>query len=146
MRDRTSLRGTQLRKTAGLTARGSLGTGKSLSFVRHLEMTNPIESQTEVLTAIVEIIYASTPSNFDEANCSFEYFVEDDYSWSVGSEFSYILNGEKVGAYLNDQVDRASILVAKLHQLMDTHTKGKWKSFSISLKNSGPATVKFQYD
>ncbi len=109
-------------------------------------MTNPIESQTDILTAIAEIIYASTPSNFDEAHCFFEYSVEDDHSWSVGSEFSYILNGEKVSTYLNDQFDRASMLVAKLHQLMDDHTGGKWKSFSLSLKNGGAATVKFQYD
>ncbi len=91
-------------------------------------------------------MYASTPSNFEEANCIFEYFVEDDESWSVGSKFSYIIDSKKVGAYLNDQFDKASTLVAKLHHLMDSHTGGKWKSFSISLKNGGTATVKFQYE
>lgn len=86
------------------------------------------------------------PPDFEEANCGFDYFTEADGSRSVNTEFSYVQNGLKVGAYLNDNSDKIPRLVAKLHKAMHAHTGGNWKALSLSLKNGGSANVKFQYE
>lgn len=109
-------------------------------------MTNPIEIQTDILSEIVGFIYASLPSDFEEANCIFGYFAETDGSWSVDTAFSYIQNGLKVGAYLNDQSGQVPRLVAKLHNAVQEHTGGRWKDFSLSFKKGGSPNAKFQYE
>ena len=109
-------------------------------------MSNPIEAQTASLSALTDIMYASAPSNFEHATCVFEYATEEDGSWSVGSMFSYTLNGQKTSEFLNDESDEASALVAKLHGAMRSHTGGAWKCLSISLKNGGRANATFEYD
>lgn len=109
-------------------------------------MSNPIEIQTAILSALTDIMYASAPSNFEDATCSFEYSAEEDGSWSVGSTFSYMLNGKRVSELLNDEPDDAATLVAKLHGAMRSHTGGEWRSISISLKNGARANANFEYD
>lgn len=109
-------------------------------------MSNPIDVQTDILSKISEYLYDSAPSKFEEATCTFEYDCEDDGSWSVGSKFSYTDNGIIVSDYLNDEGDKLTDLVAKLHEVMHSHTGGKWSAFTISVKNGGPANVKFKYE
>ncbi|MDX1738758.1 MAG: hypothetical protein R3261_11015 [Alphaproteobacteria bacterium] len=109
-------------------------------------MSNPIDLQTDILSEISEYLYVSAPSTFEEASCIFEYDCEDDGSWSVGSKFSYKENGIIVSDYLNDEGDKLTDLVAKLHAVMLSHTAGKWSTFTISVKNGGPANVKFKYE
>ena len=109
-------------------------------------MSNPIEAQTDIISEIVGYLYDSAPSDFEEAICIFEYFYEDDGSWSVESKFSYLLNGKNVSDYLNDQGDKVTDLVAKLHGVMLSHTGGEWNAFTLSVKNGGPANVAFKYD
>jgi len=108
-------------------------------------MSNPISAQTDLLSEIVRFIYDSSPPEFEDAICIFEYFREEDGSWSVGSQFSYTAKEKNVGGYLNDPNDKVSNLVAKLHDEMQAHTGGDWRSFNLSIKNGGAATVKFQY-
>ena len=108
-------------------------------------MSNPIESQTDILSEIVGYLYDSAPSDFEEAICIFEYFCEEDGSWSVGSQFSYLANEQNVDGYLNDQYNEVASLVAKLHNIMLSHTGGEWIVFTLSVKNGGPANVKFKY-
>lgn len=81
-------------------------------------MSSPIEAQTDILSEISAFLYASAPGDFEEVNCILDYFVEEDGSWSVDSEFSYMLSGVKVGAYLNDPNYRVPALVAELHKAM----------------------------
>ena len=109
-------------------------------------MSNSIEAQADILSEIVGYLYDSAPSNFEEVTCTFDYFCEDDGSWSVGSQFSYRSNGKNVGGYLNDQHDKVASLVSELHSVMHSHTGGKWNAFTLSVKNGSQANVTFRYD
>ncbi|MBX9817700.1 MAG: hypothetical protein K2X79_06700 [Burkholderiaceae bacterium] len=109
-------------------------------------MTNPIDSQTDLITAIAQYVHDSAPSDYEEAICVFEYFKEEDGSWSVGSQFSYSSNGKSVGDYLKDSHDKVPDLVAQLHGIMHSHTGGQWNAFVLSVKNGGAVNAKFKYD
>lgn len=106
----------------------------------------PIEQQKEIIIKLANVIHRSAEEGYEEASCTFKYFVADDGSKAVEEIFYYILGCAMKRVHLvYDHQHRSSLLVPKLHDLMKSHTGGSWTEFTLTLDSSGRATTKFKY-
>ncbi|QOZ84301.1 hypothetical protein DXT74_15220 [Chromobacterium sp. Rain0013] len=103
-----------------------------------------IERQMELLTELARIVHESASEGYSEARCEFDYECSEK-DWTVGSSFSYVLQGVGRAEFLNDPNDRTSQLVHELHELMRQHTGGSWKEFVLSIDANGKAHTNFVY-
>ncbi|MDE3318645.1 hypothetical protein OKC46_05040 [Acinetobacter baumannii] len=110
-------------------------------------MSNSIETQTEILNQLLQVMHNSVDEPYDSMECKFDYYKDpDDGSVSVGEKFSYQINGEVKSEYLVYDGLMVSNLVNKLHNIMTAHTGSNWKEFILSLDEKGRAHTKFIYD
>jgi hypothetical protein len=78
--------------------------------------------------------------------CLFDlYIAPEDGSWSVGSKFHFVKNGEVKSILLTDVNNIVSKLVYSLHELMREHTGGNWNEFLLTLGKDGKARTEFNY-
>lgn len=103
-----------------------------------------IQEQVEVLNRIVQIMHDSAGCQYEEMQCEFDHEVYDG-GWSVGSKYSFTLNGSSASELLHDPDDEVPKLVHQLHDLMKAHTGGDWTRCFLMVDASGKATTKFTY-
>ncbi len=103
-----------------------------------------IEKQVEILNQITQVMHDSAAPSYEEMRCEFDYFVAEG-DWSIGSEFSFVRNGEVHRTVLDDATGDIHQKVYQLHELMKAHTGGDWKSFVLAVDRNGKATTNFTY-
>lgn len=107
---------------------------------------NNIESQTQILGELCRIMHISAEANYSMAICRFDYSISLDESWSVGAEFSYIINGEEKSAVLiYPERKKLSVLLPKLHKEVKSLTGGDWRAFTLNIDADGNAKTNFEY-
>lgn len=104
-----------------------------------------IQDQVEVLNKITQVMHESAEFNYEEMACRFDYYI-DDGEWSVDSAFSFIREGTLHRARLNDPTGNVYRFVHQLHELMEAHTGGDWKSLVLTVDATGRARTKFAYE
>ncbi|PIE44172.1 MAG: hypothetical protein CSA45_06780 [Gammaproteobacteria bacterium] len=109
-------------------------------------MSNPIESQANILDQLCSLIHISAEDGYKEASCRFDRSVSDDGSVSVGQEFSYIdRDNQKKSGLLEDPDWAVMDLVLDLYKEMNAHTGGDWTAFVLTMTEDGKARINFEY-
>ncbi|MBC7916535.1 MAG: hypothetical protein H7Y28_01875 [Rhodoferax sp.] len=109
-------------------------------------MNNPIQQQTDLLGQLAQVMINSVHKEFDQIECCFDYFVDEETGDdSVGSQLAYLIGETRVGLYLNDPESKCHKLVAELNRHMREHTGGHWEKVFLTLGNDGKLNTKFQY-
>jgi len=105
-----------------------------------------IETQSEILGQLSQLMYDSVSEPYNELRCVFDFFMSnDDNSWSVGSQFSLVTRKGTESRLLSDPRHEATELVFRLHELMKDHTGGDWSEVTITLGSDGKAKANFRY-
>ncbi len=105
-----------------------------------------IEDQQKILEEIALIVHQNSDPEYQKSACRFDYDVDEDGSFSVGCEFWYFLNGnEKSAAIRYDDRIKLVGLIPKLHKIMNSHTGGNWRSFTLSIDEKRKVSSKFDY-
>jgi len=105
---------------------------------------NPIEEQRQIIDVLYQAVILVAPKDFDSVVCRFDYdHGYDDGSSSIGSQLAFSRNGVTEYALLRN--DDALDLVPVLHAQMKAHTGGDWNAFTLTIKEDGRVTTKFEY-
>lgn len=107
---------------------------------------NPIESQRQLIDKLYHLIRESITCEYDIVTCRFDYPRFDDGSSSIGAKLLYMCNGEEKSGVLR-YPDRQILgsVIPELHAQMKAHTGGDWSAFTLTIKEDGRVTTKFEY-
>ncbi|OUY05878.1 immunity protein YezG family protein [Acinetobacter populi] len=110
-------------------------------------MNNLVEKQTEILNSLLQIMDSSVNGEYQSLQCTFDYYrAEDDNSVSIGEKFFYKKDDELKSEFLIYKNKAVPELVKELHTVMENHTGGNWKEFTLTLDENGKAHTKFIYE
>ncbi|MDO6763757.1 hypothetical protein [Agarivorans sp. 1_MG-2023] len=101
---------------------------------------NTLDKQLDILNQLSSIIHQSAAAGYESATCSFSIDGE-----SVEEKFSFIKEGKKVSALLDDPSWLVMDLVIDLNKEMKESTGGEWKCFILTLDENGKAKTHFEY-